>query len=124
MTQSPIVVGLAAYGMRGKVFHAPFLEQNPHYNLKYIVERNKEDSKSDYSKATILQSFDELLQQKDLELVIINTPTYLHYEMSKSALEAGKHIVVEKPFAVTSKQCEELISISEKSRFMLSKLTR
>lgn len=59
-----IKVGLAAYGMSGQVFHAPFIHTNPHFELSKIVERSKELSKERYPYAMIVRSFEELIQDR------------------------------------------------------------
>lgn len=120
MKNEAIVVGLASFGMSGSVFHAPFIEKNLNFRLKLILERDKNLSREDYPKAKIVSSFSEILKDKEVELVIVNTPTYLHYEMTKLALLAGKHVVVEKPFTTTSKEGEELIQISRSKNLLLS----
>lgn len=115
-----IKTGIASFGMSGQVFHAPFLDSNPHFQLCTIVERSKELSKERYPDATIVRSISELLDDKDIELVVINTPDSTHYEYAKMALEAGKHAIVEKPLTTNTAQAKELISLSERKGLMLS----
>lgn len=114
-----IKVGLSAFGMSGKVFHAPFLSTNPHFELRKIVERSKELSKELYPHAQIVRTFSDLLTD-DIDLIVVNTPDSTHYEYCKQALEAGKHVIVEKPFTTTIEQGEELIRLAEKKRLILS----
>jgi len=115
-----INTGIAAYGMSGQVFHAPFLSTDQHFKLSKIVERNKTLSKEKYPNAYIVHNFDELLSDPELELIIINTPDSTHYEYTRQALEAGKNVIVEKPFTTTTAQGEELIALAKKKRLMLS----
>lgn len=115
-----IKTGLAAYGMSGQVFHAPFISMNPHFKLCKIVERSKELSKERYPHATIVRSFDELIQDHEIELVIVNTPDSTHYTYARAALEAGKHVIVEKPFTSTTEQGKELIALAHSKGLMLS----
>jgi len=115
-----INVGIASFGMSGKVFHAPLLAANNGYNLVGIVERNRDHSKEKYPNAHIFRSFDELLAFPNIELVIVNTPNEFHYSMGKQALEAGKHVVMEKPFTNTSAEAEELIQIAKQQNRILS----
>lgn len=118
--QHPINTALCSYGMSGKVFHGPLLRANPNFIVSHILERTKDLSKEDFPEAEIIRSYAELLSQKDVELVIVNTPSPLHFEMAKAALEAGKHVVIEKPFAVTTRQCDELIELSKSQKLHLS----
>ncbi|MGC9341463.1 MAG: Gfo/Idh/MocA family oxidoreductase [Bacteroidales bacterium] len=115
-----IKTGLASYGMSSIVFHGPLLKVNPNFTITHIVERNNKNSKNAFPEAQILKNFDELCRVKDLELIIVNTPDPLHYSFAKKALEAGKHVVVEKPFTQSYKQAEELIEIAKKKGVTLS----
>ncbi len=115
-----IKVGLAAYGMSGQVFHAPFISTNPHFKLCKIVERSKELSKERYPNATIVRSFEELIKDPAIELIVVNTPDSTHYEYARLALEAGKHVIVEKPFTSTTEEGEELIALAAEEGLMLS----
>ena len=115
-----IKVGLAAYGMSGQVFHAPFISTNPHFELCKIVERSKELSKERYPDATIVRSFEELIKDPAIELIVVNTPDSTHYEYTRLALEAGKHVIVEKPFTSTTEEGEELIALAAEKGLMLS----
>jgi hypothetical protein len=55
-----------------------------------------------------------MLADKDIELVIVNTPSVTHYEYARQTIEAGKHLIVEKPFTATVKQAEELIGLAKR----------
>ncbi|WP_353151151.1 Gfo/Idh/MocA family oxidoreductase [Chryseobacterium sp.] len=115
-----VKVGLCAFGMSGKVFHAPFLKEHPGFFISGVVERSKEESKDKYSEATIYRSVEEMLQNTEIELVVINTPVQTHYEYAKKALEAGKNIIVEKPFTVNVAEAEQLVSLAEEKGLFLS----
>lgn len=115
-----IKTGLAAYGMSGQVFHAPFISTNPHFELTAVTERSKELSRAKYPQARIVRSFDELLGIDELELVVVNTPDSTHYEYVRRALLAGKHVVVEKPFTTTAEEGEELVALASQKGLVLS----
>ncbi|SMC50749.1 Gfo/Idh/MocA family oxidoreductase [Chryseobacterium sp. YR221] len=115
-----VKAGLCAFGMSGKVFHAPFLKEHPGFFISAVVERSKEESKEKYPEATIYCSVEEMLQSADIELVVINTPVQTHYEYAKKALEAGKNIIVEKPFTVNVEEAEELVKLAEEKGLFLS----
>jgi predicted dehydrogenase len=114
-----IKTGLASYGMSGQVFHAPFISTHPQFELTAITERHKNLAKERYPQVQTVRSFDELLALDNLELVVVNTPDPTHYDYTRKALEAGKHVVVEKPFTRTVKQGEALIALAEQKRLML-----
>ena len=114
-----VKVGLCAFGMSGKVFHAPFLKEHPGFFMSAIVERSKEESQDQYPDTEIFRSVEEMLQHADIELVVVNTPVQTHFEYVKMALEAGKNVIVEKPFTVTVSEAEELVKLAaEKSLFL------
>ncbi len=117
---SQIVTGLASFGMSGKVFHAPLLHHHPQFRMKKIVERTKNEASLLYPNITTVKTFDELLVDNEIELVIVNTPDHTHFDLASRALEAGKHVIVEKPFTQTVEQGEALINLAYKKNLHLS----
>nr|WP_314495092.1 Gfo/Idh/MocA family oxidoreductase [uncultured Chryseobacterium sp.] len=115
-----VKVGLCAFGMSGKIFHAPFLREHPGFLMSAIVERSKEESKDKYPDAVIYRSVEEMLQGADLDVVVVNTPVQTHFEFTKMALEAGKNVIVEKPFTATVSEAEELVKLAEDKNLFLS----
>jgi len=61
------------------------------------------------------QDFDKILEEKDIDAIVISTPTVTHYEFAKRALLAGKHVFVEKPLALKLEEAEELVQLVKKS---------
>jgi len=115
-----IQTALASFGMSGMVFHGPSLKVNPNFHIHSILERTKNLSAKSYPEAKIVRSYEALINQKEIDLVIVNTPDIFHYEMCKQALEAGKHVVVEKPFTHEVEQANELIQLAQKKNKVLS----
>jgi len=109
---SPIVAGLLAYGMSGRVFHGPFLSTNPHFQFRAVVERHTKTANERYPDVISYNSVAELLRDPQIELVVVNTPSYTHYELAKQALEAGKHVLIEKPAAASAREVTELFEIA------------
>jgi predicted dehydrogenase len=116
----PIQTALCSFGMSGWVFHAPFIQHNPGFNLYGVVERTKNLTVEKFPAIKTFRSLEEMLADKHIELVIVNTPNLTHYEFAKMALLAGKHVVVEKPFTPTVDQCKELIAIAKDNNLHLS----
>lgn len=100
--------------MSGKVFHAPFIDAHPGFKLHAITERNKKAAADDYPGVISYDTTDELLLDKEIELIIINTPNYTHFDYATKALSAGKHILVEKPFTATSVEAKELFELAKR----------
>ena len=119
MNSTKIKTGIASFGMSGQVFHAPFISTHPQFELTAITERSKNLSKERYPDAHIVRSLDELLAISEIELVIINTPDATHYEYTKKALEAGKNVIVEKPFVKTTEEGKVLIALAKEKGLML-----
>lgn len=115
-----IRTGVCSYGMSGQVFHAPFIHTHPGFEFTAVVERSKHLAQQRYPNVKVYTGIDELLQDGSLELVVVNTPNYTHYEYTKAALEAGKHVVVEKPFTVNAKEGKELVALAKEKGLLLS----
>jgi len=102
-----------AYGMSGKVFHAPFVHAHPGFKLHAVTERNHKNAENDYPGIISYNSIEELIGDEKIELIIINTPNNTHYDYAKKALTAGKHILVEKPFAASSAEAKEIFNLAK-----------
>jgi len=64
-------------------------------------------------------SFEDVINNNQVEAIVIATPTFSHYELAKKALQAGKHVLVEKPLTATTEQAEELIQLATSKRLQL-----
>lgn len=117
--QHPIRVGLAGFGMSGKLFHAPFIHADPRFTLQRVYERASERSREEYPEAEIVHSFEELLADS-IDLVVITTPNPLHVPMAAQALAAGKHVVLEKPAAASSQEAAELCRLAKANHVCFS----
>jgi predicted dehydrogenase len=87
--------------------------------LSYIVQRRGDEASIAYPHTTILRSFEEVLSS-DADLVIVASPNQTHYPFAKSSLEAGKHVVVDKPFAATSEEALTLATIAREKNLVLA----
>jgi predicted dehydrogenase len=116
----PIKTGIASYGMSGLVFQAPLLHVHPEFEIVKIAERSVKGAKQRYPYVTIVKSFEELLDDQSLELIIVNTPDLTHFEFCKKALQVGKNVVVEKPFTMNANEAMELVELSKKQGKLLS----
>ena len=120
MISVPIKTGICSYGMSGKLFHAPFIQAHPGYELTAIVERNRNDSRERYPDSVLSRSFEELLSMDNLQLIVVNTPVQTHFDYAKQAIEAGKSVIVEKPFTVTSGEAVILAQLAKERNVFLS----
>ncbi|KAK6585486.1 hypothetical protein PZA11_002213 [Diplocarpon coronariae] len=111
-------VGVVGYGMSAKVFHIPLIQVTPSFALSAIVQRTpkpKDDASKDHPTTTIYHLADQLFEDSSLDIIVITTTPETHFSFARSALEAGKHVIVEKPFVPTSAEAQQLIDISSKS---------
>jgi predicted dehydrogenase len=72
-----------------------------------------------YPHARVTPDFDDLLADQALEAVVVATPVATHYELTKRALEAGKHVFVEKPPAMRGSEMEDLCELAEERDLVL-----
>jgi scyllo-inositol 2-dehydrogenase (NADP+) len=109
-----IGVAVVGFGLGGRVFHAPFVSAVPGLKLEAIVQRKGDEAAKAYPDVRILRSFEEALGDAAVQLVVVSTPNETHFALAKQALEAGKHVVIDKPFAATSAQAQELVTLAAK----------
>jgi predicted dehydrogenase len=110
-----ISTAVISYGVSSKTFHIPFITTHGGYSLDMILERNGETCKEKFPSVKVVKTIEEVLRDPSIELVIITSPNTTHFSYAKAALEAGKHVVVEKPFTNTSAEALELIQLSKKT---------
>jgi scyllo-inositol 2-dehydrogenase (NADP+) len=111
---------LCSFGMSGSVFHAPFIQLHPGYNLYAVWERSKNLAEAKYPGIKTYRSLEELLNDNAIELVVVNTPSFTHFDYAKKTLLAGKHVIVEKPFTATAAEADELITLAKRQNKKIS----
>lgn len=116
----PIRVGLAGFGISATVFHAPFFATMPEYELVTVLERTKNESQKKYPFVRVVRSIEELVADPSIDLIVITSPNETHFPYANAALQAGKHVVVEKPFTNTSAEAQELVTLAAASGKTLS----
>jgi scyllo-inositol 2-dehydrogenase (NADP+) len=116
----PVRVAISSYGMSGIVFHGPLLKAHPGFRISKILERNRNDSEGRHPEAELVRNFEAILEDPEIELVVVNTPDHHHFEMATLALEAGKHVVVEKPVTLHSGDADRLTELAASRKRVLS----
>ena len=114
-----IRVGLIGFGLGGKVFHAPLIASVDGLELAAIVQRHTNEAADRYPGINTYRSVEEMLADRTLDLIVVTTPSGTHFEIARQAIEAGKHVVVDKPVSVQSEQIAELIALAKKRSVML-----
>jgi len=115
-----IGVAVIGFGLAGQVFHAPFVSAVPGLRLEAIVQRTGDAAAKAYPSARILRSVEEALGDAAVQMVVVGTPNETHFALAKQALLAGKHVVIDKPFAATSAEAGELKELAEKQGVVLA----
>jgi scyllo-inositol 2-dehydrogenase (NADP+) len=119
MAEREVGVGVVGFGLGGRVFHAPFVSAVPGLRLVSIMQRKGDEAAKAYPGVKIERSLEATLADKSVELVVVSTPNETHFGLAKQALEAGKNVVIDKPFAATSAEALELGQLA-KSKGLLA----
>ncbi|KAL2075118.1 hypothetical protein VTL71DRAFT_60 [Oculimacula yallundae] len=130
LNMAPISVGLMGYGFSTKSFHLPFIVNNKDLKISAFLQRAAAPSSSDvppgkhctidYPEAKHYRTAEEFFADPDIELVIVCTHHDTHAEFAEMALRAGKHVVVEKPFTVSTAEADRVIAASKSSGKILT----
>jgi scyllo-inositol 2-dehydrogenase (NADP+) len=115
-----IDVGLIGFGLAGRCFHAPVIRAVDGLRLAAILERSGDSATQAHPDARVVRSLDELLAIDSLSLIVIATPNQTHFPLAKRCLEAGRHVVVDKPFAATLAEARELIQLAKQRNRILT----
>src|SRR5580704_17765425 len=105
-------VGLIEFGLAGQAFHAPVIRGVPGMELACILVRRTSNSKQRYPDVRVARTLDEMLSDKSIDLCVVATPNDSHFSYTKDCLEAGRHVVVDKPFTPTMAEAEELVRLA------------
>jgi len=119
MSSHEIGVGVIGYGLGGRVFHAPFVSAVPGLKLVSIMQRTGDEAAKAYPSVRIDRSLDDLLADPSIELAVVSTPNETHFALATKALEAGKHVVIDKPFAATSAEALALAALAKKQGLLV-----
>lgn len=115
-----INVGLVGYGLAGSVFHAPLILSVPQLFLSKVVTSRREQVAKDLPGVAAVPDIKDVLADPFIDLLVIASPSANHFEHATAALLAGKHVVVDKPFATTVREADELIALAESQGLILS----
>jgi scyllo-inositol 2-dehydrogenase (NADP+) len=114
-----IPVGLIGYGFGGSVFHAPLVRRTAGLRLDSVVTSRKEQVER-MPGVRVLATVAELLADASVPAVIVSSPTATHFEIGRAALLAGKHVVMDKPLALTVAEADELIALAKSKGLVLT----
>jgi len=115
-----INVALIGYGFVGKTFHAPLIRSIPGLKLTVVSSSNEDKVKKDIPDVKVVASPEMAINNPDIDLVVIASPNDTHAPLAKMALNAGKHVVVDKPFTLNLDEARELSALAEEQKLLLS----
>ena len=116
----PIVTGVLGYGFSGSIFHCPFIHAHQNFELKTVVQRRGNKALEDYPYINLARDYQEVLDDEEIELIVLTTPTHLHFEQAKMALEKNKNVLVEKPYTSTYEEALELNRIADEKGLFIA----
>jgi scyllo-inositol 2-dehydrogenase (NADP+) len=115
-----IEVGLVGFGLAGRAFHAPVIRAVPGLHLAAILQRSGTEAAEKYPDVRIVRSLDDLLSMAEIRLVVIATPNETHYSFARQCLEAGRDVVVDKPFTTTLEEAVSLVQFAKEANRLLT----
>lgn len=115
-----IDVGLIGFGLAGKYFHAQVIRAVPGLHLAAILQRTGDEAARRYADVCIVRSLEELLAIESIRLIVIASPNETHFPFAKQCLEAGRNVVVDKPFTNTVADAVELFRIAKRCGRLLT----
>jgi len=112
-------VGLIGFGLAGQAFHAPVIRGVSGMELACVLERHSSKAKEKYPEVRLARTLDELLADTTISLCVVATPNDSHFSYAKACLEAGRHVVVDKPLTPTMAEAEQLVRLAaERNRLI------
>jgi predicted dehydrogenase len=121
MTPRPILTCIVGYGYWGPNL-ARNIAASPTTQLSAICDTDAESrrrARRQHPSTPVVGSWEDVLGDEEISAVVIALPMRMHYEYALQALEAGKHVMVEKPLAETVAQCDALAAAAARSRCVL-----
>ncbi len=116
----PVRAALVGFGYAGRTFHAPLIAACPGLSLEAVVSRQAEAVADAWPDVRVLAAFDDVLADPAIDLIVLATPNDLHAAQAEAALQAGKAVVVDKPFTLTAAEARDLAAVAEARGLLLS----
>jgi len=118
-----VKVGISGLGRSGWNIHANALSKCPNlYKIVAVVDALEERRREAVNRfgCRAYSDFEQLIEDDEVELVVVATPSYLHASQTIEALKAGKNVVCEKPMATSLAEADAMIEAAEKSGRILT----
>jgi len=120
MASDVLRAGLVGYGFAGQTFHAPVLSSVPRVVLAAVASSNPDKVRADWPDVAVVPDVAALTARDDIDLVVVAAPNAQHHPIARAALEAGKHVVVDKPFTLNAAEARDLVALAQRQGKLLS----
>ena len=120
MNPRPLRVALIGYGYAGRTIHAPLIRSADGLELVAVGSSRADEVRTQLPGVRVEADYMKLATSPDIDLVVIATPNDTHHPLAHAALTSGRHVIVDKPFAVTLAQADELVALSLQTGRLLS----
>lgn len=117
---APLQVALIGYGNAGRIFHAPLISGVPGLQLACICSSKPEAVHADWPLVRVVATPEAVFADPGIDVVVVATSNTSHHAMAKAALQAGKHVVVDKPCCVTLAETDDLLATAQAENRMLT----
>ena len=112
-----VTVAYIGFGVSVREYHIPYVENRDDIKVKYVYRREEDIAQNAqyepfYPEIIFTTDLDQVLQDEEVNLVVVNTPDRFHVSYAKQILNAGKHALVEKPFAPTAAEAREVFALA------------
>lgn len=113
-------VALIGYGYAGKTFHTPLIAATPRLALTLVASSDAGKVHADLPDVEVVADPLRAIGDERIDLVVVATPNDSHAPLARAALEAGRHVVVDKPFTATLAEARELAALATQQQRLLS----
>lgn len=113
-----VTVAYIGFGVSVREYHIPYVENRGDIKVKYVYRRQEDiaafaEYEPFYPEIIFTTDLQQVLSDREVNLVVVNTPDQFHVSYAKQILNAGKHVLVEKPFAPTAAEAREVFDLAK-----------
>ena len=112
-----LTIAYVGFGVSVREYHIPYVENRDDIRVKYVFRRQEDiaqyaEYEPFYPEIRFLTDFDAVLEDPEVDLVVVSAPDAFHVSYAKQILNAGKHALIEKPFAPTAAEAREVFALA------------
>lgn len=118
-----VTVAYVGFGVSVREYHIPYVENREDIKIKYVYRREQDIAQHEayepfYPEIIFTTDFNQVLKDEEVNLVVVNTPDQFHVPYAKQILNAGKHALIEKPFASTAAEAREVFELAKEKNLI------